>query len=241
MIDRESKLPFYYQLSELLRSQIMTGVLAPGDMLPTENELIDRCQVSRATVRQALDLLVRDGLIYRRRGRGTFVAHPSIEQGISRIISFTEDMLQRGLRPGTEVLVRELIPASDDIAAALGIMPGDELAHLRRLRLADDEPLSIEDSYLVHRWCRGVLDEDYASQPLRLTLERVYKVRLVRATQKIRATVATREQADRLGIRTGAALLFIERVSYSDQDIPIEFLQTYHRGDRYTLYNELRD
>ncbi|GAB4475267.1 MAG: transcriptional regulator NagR [Anaerolineae bacterium] len=240
MIDRESKLPFYYQLSELLRSQIMSGELAPGDMLPTENELIKRYHLSRATVRQALDLLVQDGLIYRQRGRGTFVARPTIEQTLSRIISFTEDMQQRGLVPQTIVLASELVPAGEEIARMLEIEPGEELAHLKRLRLADGEPMSVENAFLVHRCCPGVLNRDYARTPLRETLEREYGIRLAYARQKIRAVSATRDLADLLGVASGAALLCIERVTLDDKGTPVEFLRIHHRGDRYILYNELR-
>jgi GntR family transcriptional regulator len=150
-INRNSKLPLYHQLYEILRSNITRGEWQPGDVIPPESELIDRYQVSRTTVRQVLDMLVNEGLIYRQRGRGTFVAHPTVEQALVRIISFTEDMRQRGFKPGTKVLSSGLVPAPRDIAEKLGVEPGEELARLERLRLADDEPMSIEDSYLVSR------------------------------------------------------------------------------------------
>jgi GntR family transcriptional regulator len=240
-ISRESKLPFYHQLYEILRDNITRGIWQPGDLLPAESELIEQYDVSRITVRQALDELVNEGLIYRQRGRGTFVAHPTVEQSLNRIISFTEDMRQRGFEPGTEVLFNGLIPAPADIAGQLQITPGDELARLERLRLADGEPMSIEEAYLVHRYCPGVLQHDYANQPLRETLEKQYGLRLVRARQTIRAIAAPRNLAEKLSIPANAPLLSIERVSYSTQNTPVEFLRLYHRGDRYALYNELRD
>ncbi len=240
-ISRESKVPFYYQLYEILRSHIADDHWAPGDALPTENELVETYQVSRSTVRQALDVLVSEGLIYRQRGRGTFVAHPTIEQTLSRIVSFTDDMLQRGMQPGTKVLFSGLISAPEDIAKRLNIQPGEELTRLERLRLADGEPMSLEESYLIHRYCPGILEHDYSSEPLRRVLEDKCNVRLTHAKQTIRAVNATRKQAGKLGIKAQAALLFIERVSYSSQNIPVEFIRFYHRGDRYTLHNELRD
>lgn len=241
MISRNSKIPLYHQLYEMLRARIDDGDWQPGDMLPTESDLLETYGVSRNTVRQALDALVADGLIDRHRGRGTFVAQPTIEQGLSRIVSFTEDMQIRGLAPGTEVIVKEIVPAPDNIAEKLNIKAGDELAHLERLRLADGEPMSVEYSYLVHQFCPGVLERDYAEEPLRLTLERAYGIRLVYAKQTIHAVNASTELANKLGIKRGAALLSIERVTYSDAEVPVEFLRVYHRGDRYTLYNELRD
>jgi GntR family transcriptional regulator len=226
-------------LYELLREELLRGQWKPGDMLPAESELMQRFEISRITVRQVLDMLVRDGLIYRQQGRGTFVAHPTIEQTQVRIVSFTEDMRQRGFRPGTEVLEAGLLPAPEDIAAKLGIEPGEELAHLRRLRLADEEPMSIEDAYLVHRYFPGVLTGDYTASPLRRTLDEKYGVRLVRAKQVLRAVMAPRGLARLLSVRPGTALLFIERVSFSAQGIPVEFLRIHYRGDRYVLYNEL--
>jgi len=240
-IDRTSKLPLYHQLYEILRDNISRGEWQPGDMIPPESELIERYQVSRTTVRQVLDMLVNEGLIYRQQGRGTFVAHPTVEQALVRIISFTEDMRQRGFQPGTRVLSSALIPAPPDIAKKLEIEPGEELARLERLRLADGEPMSLEISHLIHRYCLGVLKGDYASNSLREMLERGYGIRLTHARQVIRATQASRDIARLLSIQPNAALLYIERVSYSQQNIPIEFLRIYYRGDRYALYNELHN
>lgn len=239
-INRHSKLPLYHQLYEIVRRGILGGQWQPGDMLPPESELIAEYEVSRTTVRQVLEMLVNEGLIYRQRGRGTFVAHPSMEQSLVRIVSFTDDMLQRGREPGTVVLRSGLIPAPEDIASKLAVEPGEELAELCRLRMADGEPMSIEESYLVHRYCPGVLEGDYTRNPLREALEVDHGIRWLRARQAIRAISATAELAELLSITQPAALLFIERVSYSQGDIPIEFLRIYYRGDRYSLYNELQ-
>ena len=241
MINRDNLIPYYYQLYEILRKNILVGEWMPGDMLPSETELVEQYDLSRTTVRQSLDMLVNEGLISRQRGRGTFVSHPTIEHGLSRINSFTEDMRQREMEPHTVVLSSELIPAPNDIAEALQINPGEEVANLERLRLADAEPMSLETSYLIHTLCPGVLKYDYALRSLRQTLASEYNLRLVYARQKIRATTATRKQAQILAVEPGASLLFIETVSYTDRNTPVEFLRTYHRGDRYTLYNELHD
>jgi GntR family transcriptional regulator len=240
-IDRDSKLPFYQQLYEILRGKVQRGEWQPGDLIPTETELIDSFQVSRNTVRQVLDMLVNEGLIYRQRGRGSFVAHPTLEQSMMRIISFTEDMRQRGFTPGTKVLSAELSPAAEDIAEKLNLPPGEQLACLRRLRLADGEPMSIEESYLVHSYCPGVLQHDYAQQPLREILEKDYGIRITSAKQVIQALLAPGELANLLEINPLNALLFIERVSYSPGKTPVEFLRIYYRADRYSLFNELHE
>ena len=103
-INRQSKLPLYQQLYEVLRGNIMRGEWKPGDLIPAESELIEQYGVSRITVRQVLDMLVQEGLIYRQRGRGSFVAHPTVEQVLQRLVSFTDDMRQRGFAPNTRIL-----------------------------------------------------------------------------------------------------------------------------------------
>ena len=239
-IDRTSKLPLYHQLYEILRGNIASGEWQPGDMIPPESELIERYKVSRTTVRQVLDLLASEGLIQREQGRGTFVAHPTVEHGLVRIVNFTEDMRMRGCEPSSQVLFSGLVPAPQDISEKLQIAPGEELARLERLRLADGEPMGVEESYLVHRLCPNILEGDYVSHSLREVLAREHGIRWTHARQSIRATLAPHDRAELLGIRPGSALLFIERVSYSQENLPVEFLRIFYRADRYVLYNELQ-
>ena len=239
-IDRNSKLPLYHQLYEILRGGILSGECRPGDMIPPESELIEQHQVSRTTVRQVLDMLVSEGLIERKQGRGTFVAQPSVEQGLVRIVNFTEDMRMRGCEPSSKVLFSGLIPAPQDVADMLRVEPGEEMARLERLRLADGIPMGVEESNLLHRYCPGVLNGDYESHSLRETLEKDHGIRLIRAKQTIRAILAPPEMADTLGIKPRSALLFVVRISFSQENVPVEFLRIYYRADRYVLYNELQ-
>lgn len=240
-LNRASKVPYYQQLYELLRRAIRRREYKPGDRLPTEQELMAQYSASRATVRQALDLLVKEGLVYRQRARGTFVASPTIEQSLVRIVSFSEDMRQRGLKAATRVLEAKLVKANDELAEKLQVAPGEELACLLRLRLADQEPMSVEESFLVHRYCLGVLRKhNYARYPLREALERDYNIRLVHAKQVIRAIAAPASLARVLEVPRGAPLLALERVSFSQENVPVEFLRLFYRADRYSLYNELQ-
>ncbi len=240
MINRDSPEPYYYQLYTILRQSITSGQLKPGDMHPTEAELLETYQVSRATVRQALEMLVSDGLIFRQRGRGTFVSRPTVEKELNRIVSFTEDMERLGFTARTQILDAQLQPADDSLAATLDVAVGDEVAYLKRLRLADDEPMGLENSMLVHRYCPGILEQYEPHHSLRALLRDEYGVILASATQKIRSVTADQATSAALGIDLGAALLYIERISYTDGNAPIELLKMFHRGDRYTLYNELK-
>lgn len=239
-VSPNSNEPLYQQLYRLLRHKIIAGEWAPEQAIPTEMSLMEKYQVSRATARQALSELVADGLVVRKRGRGSFVAPPSAEQSLVRILSFTEDMQQRGLQPQTRLISARLMPATERLVEKLKLEPEEKVARLVRLRLADGEPMSVEVSCLVYRFFPGLLEHDYTRNSLRQILQQQYGIRLARAEQTIQAIAADEEMAELLGVAQGSPLLYIERVSYSDYDVPVEYLRLYHRGDRYTLYNELR-
>lgn len=239
-IDPNSIVPLYHQVYEILHDKILNNEWKPGDMIPAEYELIERYKVSRITVRRVLDMLDKEGLIRRERGRGTFVAQPRLEHGLSRIVNFTEDMRQRGFEPSTKVIFSELVPASDYIAEKLEVEEGEELVWLDRLRLADHEPMCVEQSYLIHRYCPGILKYDFSKKSLREVKAREYGIRWIRATQVIQGILSPPDLSHLLNIKTNSPLLYIERVSFSQHNIPIEYLRTYYRADRYMLHNELQ-
>ena len=239
-LNRHSKIPLYHQLYKVLRKNIIRGEWGPGTLIPPETELCRTYQVSQITARQALDNLVKDGLIFRQRGRGSFVAPPALETSLTRIISFTEDMRQRGLTPGSQVIFSGLVESDQAMAQKLQIEPGEMLAQLHRLRFADGEPLSIEKASLVQRFCPNVLQNNYENSSLREALRTQFVIQLVRAKQSIRAQNATREQAELLAIKPDSALLVIDRVSYSQDDLPVEHLQIFYHADRYIMYTDLQ-
>lgn len=239
-INPYSNVPLYQQIYDFLHAKIINNEWKPGALVPPESSLMEIYDVSRITVRRAFDMLVQDGLVYRKPGKGTLVAHRKLEHNLSRIVSFTEDMRQRGFQTSTQVLLSGTGTPTDYIAKALRIAADEEMAYLKRLRLADDEPMCIEESYLIHRFFQGVLEHDFSQQSLREVTSQQYGIRLVRANQIIRAINATAEIAEILSIRANDAVLYFERVSFSQDNIPIEFLKAYYRADRYTLYNELQ-
>src|SRR5205823_4815861 len=143
-IYRNSPLPRYYQLKEIMRERIRLGEWKPGDLIPSERELGETYGISRMTARQAITDLVNEGLFYREQGKGTFVSQHKITQQLIQLTGFTEDIRARGQRPGTKVLSAEMFPADEATAERLRISQGTLIFRLRRLRLADDEPLAIE-------------------------------------------------------------------------------------------------
>jgi GntR family transcriptional regulator len=239
-LDRDSVVPLYHQLYEILRAHIDRGDWTPGDMIPTEAELNEKYGVSQITTRQALNGLVDAGLVYRQRGKGTFVARPVITSNLTRIVNFEEDMRQRGFAHRTEVLETALVQVSKNTAALLKIEVGEKLAQITRLRYADEEPLSVEKTFLVDKYCPGILEFDFSVVSLSKTLQQQYGITLSRAEQTIRAQSAGDDYADLLNIAPEDSLLVIERVAFSQHNIPIEFLRIFYRADRYSLHCELK-
>jgi GntR family transcriptional regulator len=240
VVNPASKLPLYQQIYEILHGKIMNGEWKADFMIPPESELIEQFQVSRITVRTVLDMLADEGLIRRERGRGTFVSGLKLEHGLTHIISFTEDMRTRGFEARTKMLSAGLIPAPTYIAGKLAVPEGEELVHLVRLRIAGDTPMCVENSYLVHRYCPGILKYDFSKSSLREVKARDYNLRWASAKQTIQAVLSTPELSDALEVTRRSPLLFIERVSFSQNNVPVEFLRAHYRADHYTMYCELK-
>lgn len=232
--------PLYYQLTEHLRERIAAGEWRPGDQIPTIRELCQQYSVSRMTVIQALNLLAREGLLVRRQGKGVFVAEPKVEHGPVRLLSFTEETLRRGHTPTSRVLLLERRPAEPDIAARLDLPPGETVVVLRRLRLADGEPMGVQTAFLPDRLCPGLADlTEPISSLYRLLQERygLIPTRAVETYEPVRLDAAT---AALLGVPRGAPAFSVERLTRDQYNRPIEYVVSMLRGDRYKVVLELQ-
>jgi GntR family transcriptional regulator len=236
-IQRGSPVPFYQQLAEILRSEIASGRLARDRRLATEFELMDAYDVSRTTVRQTIALLQKEGLISVHRGKGTFVAPRKIEPELSALTGFVEDMQALGLSASARVLGLRNEKASARVAEALRVAPGDVVTRLTRIRLAEDVPVSFEYSFLPLELGRRVAEENLEISPIFMLLEDKYGIPLGEAFYRIEAMAATRAVADALGLPRGAAVLAVERTTWSAAGAPVDFEQMFYRGDRirYTM------
>ncbi len=230
-LDRTSPLPLYYQLRNVLLQQIESGSLMPGDALPAERELIDRYRVSRITVRQALNSLMADGLLYRQRGLGTFVRKSRIEQELSSLTGFSEEMVSRGLVPGARLISAKIVEADSGAAAKLSIAPGQKAFRMVRLRLANDEPMAFDVNYLPSDIGERLLQEDL-EEALYTLLGRM-GVELDWADQAIQAAPADDLMAHHLGIKKGTPVLLMERVVCATDRRVVEYSRTAYRSDRY--------
>ncbi len=239
MIDKNHPLPIYVQLKELLREKIAAGEWKPGDMLPSEREMSEQYHISRMTVRQALSELAYEGLLRREQGRGTFVAAPKIEHGLSRLTGFTEDMIKRGLKPSTSVVRLEWRKAPLLAARALQISPSENIILLERLRMADAEPIAIEISHLHFKGAKSLLDEDLEKNSLYHILASKYGITPTRAVQKIGAGLCTLHEQDLLKIDESTPVLRNQRVTYDQWGRPFEYTESAYRADRYVFQAEL--
>ena len=234
VIDKRSSTPYYRQLADILRQQISERAHSEEGAyaLPSEHALCTAHGVTRTTVRHALDILEREGLIYRRRGKGTFVAVRRVEQDVTELGSTTEDMRIRGWPLVTRVISLNRSVPPDSIRDALELVPEREVYRLERLRLVGDDPLSLQVSYLPTHVCPS-LETNELSGSLHRLLEGRYNLQLLTARQVLRARGATRYEADLLQIRGGAPLMYAERVTYAASGVAVEYLEAVWCGDRY--------
>ncbi|HET9921590.1 MAG TPA: GntR family transcriptional regulator [Ktedonobacteraceae bacterium] len=239
-IYRNSPVPRYYQLKEIMREKIRTGEWKPGDLIPSERELGEKYGISRMTARQAITDLVNEGMFYREQGKGTFVSQRKVTQQLMRLTGFTEDIRARGQKPGTKVLSASMLPADEDTAERLRIKPQEPVFRLQRLRLADGEPLAVELSQLHFHGCERLLEEDLEHNSLYRQLETQYGLPLMEAEQELEAGLAGNEESQLLKVPVGSAVLFIRRITYTDRNQPIEYARSVYRGNKYTFYTQMK-
>jgi GntR family transcriptional regulator len=224
----------YKRLADGLRDAIERGLIKPEAPLPAERDLATDFDVSRITVRKALDALVADGLLVRRQGAGTFVAG-RVEKQFAKLSSFTEDMAARGRTVASRWLAQTVATVSPDESMTLGLSPGANVYRFHRLRMADGVPMAIERSTIPG----FALDSaDAVADSLYAALEKAGN-RPIRALQRLRAVLFDAEQAALLGIEAGAAGLFIERRGFLEDGRAIEATQSWYRGDAYDFVAEL--
>jgi GntR family transcriptional regulator len=222
----------YLQIVDSLMAKIEAGELAPGDKLSSERDLSKQLQVSRMTVRHAMNALYVRGALHRERGRGTFIAEPKLEEPTNILFSFTESMLRKGMTPGARLLIMQRIPATRSICEELHVDLGQDVYYVNRLRLANQEPMAIEHSYFPAALFPGLDKHDLETQSVYTILESVYSVYLAQASQSYEPTVANDGESELLQIPLGAPLMLIRRTAFDKQGRPVEHAKDLYRGDR---------
>lgn len=233
--------PLYRRIQTDLRDQIQGGVLQPGSRLGSEQELAEHYAVSRATVRQALGGLVSDGSLEIRRGLGTFVRARPVEHSLGGFYTFSREIERHGMAPGTRVRQVGLQAADAIVAEALDVAAGTPVVALARLRLADDDPLVSETSYLPAWRFPGLERYDFEVVRLYETLTNHYGTRPVRAHESFQPVLLSEEEADLLMREPGAPALRVDRVTYDTAGAIVEYCRSTVRADRFRYSVELRE
>ena len=233
-LDALGRGPLYQRLQSALREAIETQLLKPEGALPPERDLATGFDVSRITVRKALDGLVAEGLLKRRQGAGTFVAG-RVEKQFSKLTSFSEDMASRGRRASSEWLGKAESSVTPDESLTLGLSPGTRVLRFGRVRFADEIPMALEYSTISGF---ALLDVEAVDSSLYAALDAAGN-RPVRALQRLRAVLFDAAQAKLLDLEAGAPGLFIERRGYLEDGRPVEMTHSWYRGDAYDFVAEL--
>lgn len=228
-------IPIYLRLANELRERITTGDLGIGDALPSERDLCEIMGASRVTIRRAIETLIEEKLLVRRQGSGTFVAR-RIQAPNSFLSSFSEDAAARGEKTQTIWMMKASALASHEEAQVLELPAGASIVRLGRVRLAEGEPLAIENAIVPSAF---LPDLEALGESLYETLAR-FGSRPVTGMQRIRASQATSTEAGLLSVPEGAAILRIERLTRISDGRPVEFTRSAYRGDRYEFVSELR-
>ncbi|MEV7085007.1 GntR family transcriptional regulator [Streptomyces sp. NPDC093085] len=235
-VNRSSPVPLYYQLAQQLESAIEHGRLAPGSLLGNEIELAGRLGLSRPTVRHAIQSLVDKGLLVRRRGIGTQVVHSQVKRPLE-LSSLYDDLRAAGQSPTTRVLRNDTEPASAEVAAALGVAEGSEVAVLERLRLSHGEPMAYLRNYLPPGLL--ALETGELEETGLYRLMRAVGITLHSARQTVGARNATEAEGESLAEAEGAALLTMQRTTYDDTGRAVEYGTHIYRASRYAFEFQL--
>ena len=237
-LNPQGPVPLYIQLRDSLLRLIRQGDLKPHDRLPSERELGVEYGISRMTVRQAVQALIRDGFLYTRIGKGTFVGDVRFEQDRS-LTGFSEEMQSLGMTTSSRVLETSTIPATAELAGILQVHPNSGVICLARLRIANGHLIAYEKAHLPQSFCPTLLEHDFSTESLYTVLRHEYGLKLVTAEQTVEAALANRQEVRMLQLKSPAAVLRMKRVTRTDQGYVAEYTESVYRGDRYQLSTTL--
>jgi GntR family transcriptional regulator len=239
-IDLKSAAPLYHQLKDLIKRQIGNKIWKFDQMIPSENDLAHTYGISVGTVKKALSVLVEEGVLYRRQGKGTFVARPDFKRSFIRFFRYGLGEQNLGDFPESKVLNSEIIAPSKRVKSILQLKGNNRVIKIKRIRSFGDTPLMLEDLFLPHHMFKGFDRVDISQQLLYPIYDVKYKTPIIWAEENLWPQIANTEESDLLGISAGDPLIAIERVAYTFGDKPVECRSSLGRGDRFRYHIEIR-
>lgn len=241
-IDKESMLPLYYQLKELIRQEIEGGILRPGNFLLPERELCEKYGVSRATVRQAVLDLVREGLLERRQGKGTIIAPSKVEEDLLGFFNFSEQMKLKGKVPSAKLISIESLDPPQRFCDLFSLSTGEQIARIIRLRLINDKPLFVEKTFLPERLYGSLNEIQLAQSPTLYDLiTQSGKLKIIRVKKFIEPTLIDDFESSLLDVKKGTPALLLERIIYTQEKYAIAVSNWIVRGDRCRHFIDIND
>lgn len=234
------KSPYYIQIRDVIYNKIISGEYKAGDKLPSEDKLAEYFGVSRMTVCKALTELINNDYLTRFQGKGTFVSKMRKEGPKLDIAGFNDSMVKKGFKINTKVFLNQLENPSKEIAKKLNIPFTQDVLHLKRLRVVNNEPIVLQDTYLNIKLCEELIDIDFEKNALYESIRSICKKNIIRANDIIEAISADSETSKLLDIIVGAPVLLTKRTAYVENDIPIEYTYSLYRSDQYVLEVEYK-
>lgn len=235
MIDKNLSIPLYLQIQNYLIDQIRRGEYPAGSQVPSELEISAQMNVSRMTARKALDTLVSKGILYRRKGKGTYVADDTVSYNLTTMQSFSHILKARGYEVSTRVLRIDVAPGEPDILEHLQLPVDTTLIVIRRLRLIDGKPAAIHTAYLEHRIYAPILEVDLSTESLLDAMHAITGVQLVYSQDSVQADLVKPEEKRLLDLPPGSPVLRVEGVTYSEYGEPTRLSRAVFRGDLFKL------
>lgn len=230
-MDDKAPVSLYYQLKEKMKKKIKSGEWPVESRIPTERALCSAYGVSRITVRQALDDLKREGHIYSKQGKGTFVRRLKIEQGLEKFYSFSEDIKRMGYDADSKILEFKTIDCDDLLIEILKLKNKDKVYKIKRLRYADSEPFDVETSYIPVKDHPDMFEKDIAKLVLYNVLKEKYDEFVNKADETFEAAIIDHKYADLLSVEKNSAVILLKRIAKANEK-PVEYCETVIRGDR---------
>ncbi len=230
--------PLYIQIADGLVGQIESGELVPGARLPAERDLSERLGVNRMTLRRALRVLEIQGLVVRKHGVGTFVAESKIDRQMDVVFRFTRGMQKRGYTPGARLISIETVAVGAAPARELAVQADSAAYQILRLRSVNQEPVMIERYIIPERRFPGLGGYDLEGRSIYEIMESEYGISIVRARQSFEPVVANAFEAELLMVRVGAPLMLEKRISFDQENRPVEYGKDSYRGDRFRFVAE---
>jgi len=232
---KDKQIPIYKEIENYILDSIREGRFRKGMLIPSEEEFCVMFNTSRMTVRRAIDKLVAGNILYRIKGRGTFVNNYNFEKTMNLSTGWSETMRAQGYRTKTKVLNYCKVEANEYVAKNLGIRSGESVILLERLRYADDEPVLIEKAYLNASRLDGIMDYEFSEESLYHVFREQFHIELNHVYQKLYTKIVTGEYAEMLFQTKSATALVMENTSFDERTTPVEFTICYINGDKYTL------